>query len=170
MRVPRCACSLWTFLVCRRIQLFFPFRVSRTGCFRRFAVPITVSGGGRQVVSLWTYRDVGYGCLLTSLPPPTHTFPTVCGSHGQRSCSVCNILFLICAPPKITSPSLWVTVCYHQMWRLCFIFLSLLLPGKDLSSRSEDDLSCIFGKRQKATKMQVNEASSFCCFLAYFCL
>lgn len=35
--------------------------------------------------------------------------------------------------------------------------LPLLLPGKDLSSRSEDDLSCIFGKRQKTTKMQVNE-------------
>ncbi|KFV50753.1 PIN2/TERF1-interacting telomerase inhibitor 1, partial [Gavia stellata] len=26
--------------------------------------------------------------------------------------------------------------------------------GKDLSSRSEDDLSCIFGKRQKSTKTQ----------------
>ncbi|NXC41519.1 PINX1 inhibitor, partial [Penelope pileata] len=26
--------------------------------------------------------------------------------------------------------------------------------GKDLSSRSEDDLSCIFGKRQKSTKAQ----------------
>ncbi|KAM6084940.1 PIN2/TERF1-interacting telomerase inhibitor 1 isoform 1-T1 [Theristicus caerulescens] len=29
--------------------------------------------------------------------------------------------------------------------------------GKDLSSRSEDDLSCIFGKRQKSMKTQVNK-------------
>lgn len=36
-------------------------------------------------------------------------------------------------------------------------FLPLPLSGKDLSSRSEDDLSCIFGKRQKSMKTQVNK-------------
>ncbi|XP_062429270.1 PIN2/TERF1-interacting telomerase inhibitor 1 isoform X2 [Rhea pennata] len=32
--------------------------------------------------------------------------------------------------------------------------------GKDLSSRSEDDLSCVFGKRQKNTKAQEDVANS----------
>ncbi|XP_053104846.1 PIN2/TERF1-interacting telomerase inhibitor 1 isoform X2 [Hemicordylus capensis] len=32
--------------------------------------------------------------------------------------------------------------------------------GKDLSSRSEDDLSCIFGKRQKTQKTQVSAANT----------
>lgn len=47
-------------------------------------------------------------------------------------------------------------------------FSPLPLPGKDLSLRSEDDLSCIFGKRQKSMKTQVNKRlylSSFAYFL-----
>ncbi|KAL8185030.1 UNVERIFIED_CONTAM: PIN2/TERF1-interacting telomerase inhibitor 1 [Gekko kuhli] len=34
--------------------------------------------------------------------------------------------------------------------------------GKDLSSRSEDDLSCIFGKRQKSKKTLQDSASTNC--------
>lgn len=35
-----------------------------------------------------------------------------------------------------------------------FYFLFSLHPGKDLSSRTETDLNCIFGKRAKPTKTQ----------------
>lgn len=43
--------------------------------------------------------------------------------------------------------------------KVVWVFFSSPLPlsGKDLSSRSEDDLSCIFGKRQKSVKTQVNK-------------
>lgn len=35
-----------------------------------------------------------------------------------------------------------------------YSFLLITLPGKDLSSRSETDLNCIFGKRAKSAKVQ----------------
>lgn len=165
MRIQRCAVSPWTFLVCRRLQLFFPFSVVQAASLiLLYQLQRQVRGNKLLFcVSLWAFTSRLW--LSPHQPFPLHTHISYCVWESW-SAFIESLTFSswFCSPPKIICLPPWVTVCYQNVpvntrCESCvvFFFLPLPLSGKDLSSRSEDDLSCIFGKRQKSVKTQVNK-------------
>ena len=102
--------------------------------------------GGPACCSPWSCKEAGKTWQLNNSKSQW---------KGKRKLVIYKIVYLF---PK---PSFMVYICasYSRMyyWRH-HVFL-----GKDLSSRSQTDLDCIFGKRQKRTPEVLNHLWLICC-------
>lgn len=110
--------------------------------------------------SLWATTNCG--CLLTSLSLHAHFLQYVAAMVSPL------VSLTFSSWSFFTSQTNFSTSMGHSTYYqnipvitrceiVVLFFLPLPLSGKDLSLRSEDDLSCIFGKRQKSMKTQVNK-------------
>lgn len=165
MRIQRCAVSPWTFLVCRRLQVFFPFSiVPAASLILLYQLQHQVRGNKLLLyVSLWAYTSRLW--LSPHQPFPLHTYFLlyVGVMVSFHLVSLAFSSWILITSKNNFSASVGHSLRYQNVPVVIrcegcgFFSLPLPLSGKDLSSRSEDDLSCIFGKRQKSMKTQVNK-------------